>query len=227
MSAELWADSAASLAAALGLTIVIRRMGATRSDPLARRFRASLGLLVALMLVRVAAWTTGLAAFSALTTALAGAVPLAAVLVAEGLMRRHAPAALKWAVLLGAAAFCGAALMPPALLPAAVLGQSLLAFQLLALTAVVLMVLSRDRASLTAEENRSIDRMLLALLLILPLLAGDFRIGAWDLPVRTGPSGSWFWPGCRWGLAMPPAAPNRWPWAFWASWRWPLPRHWF
>lgn len=189
MTAEVWADSAASLAAALGLVIVIRRMGANRGDPLARRFRWSLGMLAALMLVRVADWTTGLVPFAALTTALAGAVPLAAVLVAEGLTRRHAPSGLKWAVLLGAAAFAGAALMPATLLPAPLLGQSLMVFQLLGLAGVVLTVLARDRTSLSAEENRSIDRMLLALALILPLLAGDFRSGPLDLPIRTGAIG--------------------------------------
>lgn len=189
MTPELWADSATSLAAALGLTMVIRRMSASRMDPLSRRFRAALGLLAALMLVRVAAWVTEALIFQSLTMALAGFVPLTAVLVAEGLLRRHAPPVLKWAALLGAAAFVLTALFP-ALMPLVLWrGHALLTFQLAMLGAVAVLVALRDRSSLSAEENRSINRMLLSLVLILPILAGDFRLGAVDLPLRTGAIG--------------------------------------
>ncbi len=71
LAPEVWADSAVSLAAALGLVIVLRRMAFSREDPLARRFLWSLGLLAALMLARVAGWTTGLGLFAGLTVALA------------------------------------------------------------------------------------------------------------------------------------------------------------
>jgi hypothetical protein len=189
MGAEVWADSAASLAAALGLVLVIRRMSASRSDPLSQRFRAALGLLAALMLVRVAGWTTGLWPFLILTQVLASLVPLTAVVVAEGLLRRHAPPLLKWAALSGAGLLAVTALLPDGYPLVQWRGQALLGFQLGMLLAVGLVVTFRDRASLSAEENRSINRMLLSLLLILPLLAGDFRLGLVDLPMRTGAIG--------------------------------------
>lgn len=187
MTPEHWADSATSLCAALGLILVLRRMTATGRDPLSARFGAALGLLAALMLVRVADWTTGLAPFHMLTQALAGAVPLTAVILTEGLLRRHAPAAMKWTALLGALVFAIAALLPATVLPPGSRSLALMVFQLAMLTALGLLVLLRDRNDLAAEENRALDRMLLSLVLILPLLIGDFRIPGIDLPLRTAP----------------------------------------
>ncbi|MBP9185295.1 MAG: hypothetical protein KBF78_19355 [Fuscovulum sp.] len=187
MTPDLWADSAASLFAALGLLIVLRRIGAAGPGPLTARFRAALGLLAALMAVRVAGWTTGLGLFDGLTVALAGAVPLAAVALTEGLLRRHAPPALKWLALAGTLAFAVAAVLPPAVLPMATRGLGLMIYQMVVLASLGVIVLARDRNDLAAEENRAIDRMLASLALILPLLAGDFRTAGLDLPIRTAP----------------------------------------
>jgi hypothetical protein len=187
MTPDLWADSAASLFAALGLLIVLRRIGAAGPGPLTARFRAALGLLATLMAVRVAGWTTGLGLFDGLTVALAGAVPLAAVALTEGLLRRHAPPALKWLALAGTLAFAVTAVLPPAVLPTATRGLALMLYQLTVLVSLGVLVLARDRSDLAAEENRAIDRMLASLALILPLLAGDFRTAGLDLPIRTAP----------------------------------------
>ena len=185
MTPEVWTDSATSVCAALGLLIVIGRMSATGSDPLTARFRAALGLLAALMLVRVASWTTGLGIFAMLTMLLAGLVPLLAVTLTEGLLRRHAPLALKGVVALGAVVFAILAVVPGWIRPD-MHSLALMSFQLVSLAATGLMVVARNRADLSAEENRALDRMLMSLILILPLLIGDFRTSWLDLPLRTG-----------------------------------------
>lgn len=185
MTPEVWTDSTTSVCAALGLLIVINRMNATKANPLTARFRAALGLLAALMLVRVAAWISGSALIGALTMILAGLVPLMAVILTEGLLRRHAPAALKWLVAGGTMAFAIVAVLPGLITPE-LHSAALMSFQLISLGAIGLTVVFRSRADLAAEENRALDRMLLSLLLILPLLIGDFRTPWLNLPLRTG-----------------------------------------
>jgi hypothetical protein len=180
------ADTFISLAAFLGLVVLIRAIRTfDAGSPLTRRFLFGLKVLAALMIGRVLAWWTGLFLFEAATIIAAGLVPLATVLVAEGLMRRHAPRLTKWIAAGGAAAFVILAFLPASLVePWRLVGLFL--HQLLTFALVGHMAVRRDRKSLSRAENQAVDRIALSLLLILPLLITDFRSTYVDLPVRLG-----------------------------------------
>jgi hypothetical protein len=186
MTSSLIADSFVSLSALGGLLIllsVIRRFDA--ESPLTRRFAFGLRVLAALMAFRVLAWWTGWHVFSGATVIAAGLVPLATVILAEGLMRRHASSLLKCAAAGGAVCFVLLALMPAALVEPW-RSYLLFVYQLVVFALTGHMALTRDRSSLSRAENLAVDRISLSLLLILPLFATDFRIAAVDAPVRLG-----------------------------------------
>ncbi|GLR54925.1 hypothetical protein KYK30_24625 [Shinella yambaruensis] len=186
MIAPTVADTFISLAAFLGLVVLIRAIRTfDAGSPLTRRFLFGLKVLAALMIGRVLAWWTGLFLFEAATIVAAGLVPLATVLVAEGLMRRHAPRLTKWIAAGGAAAFAVLAFLPASLAdPWRLVGLFL--YQLVTFALAGHMAVTRDRKSLSRAENQAVDRIALSLLLILPLLVTDFRSAYVDLPVRLG-----------------------------------------
>ena len=62
----------------------------------------------------------------------------------------------------------------------------LLAFQFGGFLAIGWLVMTRDRDSLSAAENRTVERMALSLLLILPFMVTDYRPGLFEVPVRLG-----------------------------------------
>ncbi|MEI3855749.1 MULTISPECIES: hypothetical protein [unclassified Ensifer] len=186
MNTPLVADSFVSLAALGGLLVLI---GTIRSfdteSPLNRRFLFGLQVLAALMASRVLAWWTDLFIFKAATIITAGLVPLSTVLLAEGLLRRHAPRTTKWIAAGGAAAFIALAFLPASIAePWRV--TLLFLYQLVTFALAGHMTVTRDRASLSKAENQAVDRVALSLLLILPLLVTDFRSAYIDQPVRLG-----------------------------------------
>ncbi|MBV7521252.1 hypothetical protein [Ensifer sp. ENS12] len=186
MNTPLVADSFVSLAALGGLLVLI---GTIRSfdteSPLNRRFLFGLQVLAALMASRVLAWWTDFFIFKAATIITAGLVPLSTVLLAEGLLRRHAPRTTKWIAAGGAAAFFALAFLPASIAePWRV--ALLFVYQLVTFALAGHMTVTRDRASLSKAENQAVDRMALSLLLILPLLVTDFRSAYIDQPVRLG-----------------------------------------
>lgn len=183
MTPAIVADALVSLAALVGVVALALRLG-RRGGPMARRFRFALEVVGALLLARTLFWWSDLLLFSRLSVVAAGMVPLGAVLVTEGFLRRHAPLALKAWVALGAAGFAVAAFTPVPLLDGAVT-LALFVFQLVALAAVAAWVVLRRRAALSPAQNRAVDRVGLALLVIVPLLVTDYR-GIVDLPVRLG-----------------------------------------
>lgn len=186
MTPSLVADSFVSLAALGGLLILIGAIGDfDAASPLTRRFLFGLRVLSLLMASRVLSWWTGLFVFEAATVAIAGLVPLATIILAEGLLRRHAPKMTKWISAGGAASFAVLALVPAALVEP---WRSILlfAYQFVSFALAAHMAMTRDRASLSKAENQAVDRVALSLLLILPLFATDFRSPYIDMPVRLG-----------------------------------------
>ncbi|SDA96618.1 hypothetical protein [Sinorhizobium sp. NFACC03] len=186
MTTPLVADSFVSLAALGGLLVLI---GTIRSfdteSPLNRRFLFGLQVLAALMASRVLAWWTDLFIFKAATIITAGLVPLSTVLLAEGLLRRHAPRTTKWIAAGGAGTFFVLAFLPASIAePWRV--ALLFVYQLVTFALAGHMTVTRDRASLSKAENQAVDRVALSLLLILPLLVTDFRSAYIDQPVRLG-----------------------------------------
>ncbi|RWF26316.1 MAG: hypothetical protein EOS64_01950, partial [Mesorhizobium sp.] len=89
---KLVADTITSLPSLLGLMIVIAVVsGRDPGDPLSRRFLFGLRVLAVLLACRILDWITGLGVFRLATIVAAGLLPLAALLLTEGLLRRHAP----------------------------------------------------------------------------------------------------------------------------------------
>lgn len=186
------ADSFVSLAALVGTLVllsVIKRQGT--SDPLNKRFIFGLRVIVTLLIGRILFWTTGYSIFNIPTTMAAGAIPLAVLLLTEGLLRRHAPFALKMGVGILTILFAIVAFVPSTLAQP-YLSWALLLYQLGVFVAVGWLVISRDRSDLSATENQLVDRIALSLLIIIPVLATDFRLGIVDTPVRLGGLGILF-----------------------------------
>ena len=184
MPPELVADSAITAAGLVGLWALARSL--RRDGPetqINRRLRGAIRFLGILMLLRLLYWTTGAGIFGAVLFAVAAFLPLMATLVVEGLTLRHAPKVLKVWVVLGGGLLALAPLFPwggHAVWP---LG-ALVAFQITSLSALVVLVLRRNRADVPAAQNATIDRLLLALVISLPLLATDFRGLSFDPPAR-------------------------------------------
>ena len=182
------ADSVVNLFAAAGLLLVARAN--RRLDPrgaLTRRIAFALSFTAVFFFVRAAAWLSGAIMLDRLTTALAGAVPLAGLLVAEGVLRRHAPLWLK----IAAAAGCvlpGLALVLR--LPDAAVNLVNLCVVFAGFGAVAWLLVRRDPAGLTAAENRLIRRLVAVLIVLLPLIATDFRSIFPAIPVRLGAVGA-------------------------------------
>jgi hypothetical protein len=180
------ADTITSLAALFGLLIVISVIGARRTgDPLSRRLMFGLRVLAVMLACRILDWTTGLAIFRFVTIAAAGLLPLAALLLTEGLLRRHAPFVLKLLIAGGAVLFLLLAPIPERFAEPWRMA-ALLLFQFGGFLATGWLVMTRDRDSLSTAENRTVERMALSLLLILPFMITDYRPGLFEVPVRLG-----------------------------------------
>ncbi|PBC06283.1 hypothetical protein [Mesorhizobium sp. WSM3860] len=183
---RLVADTITSLAALFGLLIVISVVGGRDiADPLSRRFLFGLRVVAVLLACRILDWISGVAVFHFSTIVAAGLLPVATLLLTEGLLRRHAPFALKSFAAGGALLFLLLAMVPERFAEPWRM-TLLLLFQFSGFSAIGWLVVSRDRASLSAAENRTVERMALSLLLIIPFLVTDYRPGLFDVPVRLG-----------------------------------------
>ena len=173
-----------SCAALLGLA-VLRNVLIARDpdDPINRRFIFGVQVTMMLFVGRVLMILTGVEAFRVLVLLAAGLIPLAVLLLTEGLLRRHAPPAIKSVMGVGAAiaavsAFWYGGAIDPARLFA------LLGFQILGFILSGWLVLTRDRASLSGAENAMVVRLGLSLLLFIPLAVGDFLLLYINLPIQ-------------------------------------------
>lgn len=98
MTAAALADLFLSLAAVAGVAVlagVIRARDA--ADPLHRRFLFALSVTAVLFAGRAALTLTGWGGFGTMVRLAAALIPIAVLIVAEGLLRRHAP---RWAKIL-------------------------------------------------------------------------------------------------------------------------------
>src|SRR4029077_7374444 len=103
MSPSVAADAVVNLSAAFG---ILTAMGAlARRDPrgpLTRRLMFVLGVAAVLFLLRGIAWWSGSGWLDRLSLLPAASVPLGALVLTEGMLRRHAPRMVKFAGLAGA-----------------------------------------------------------------------------------------------------------------------------
>lgn len=190
MTPSVVADSIVNLCGAIGLAVAMFALH--RRDPggpLTRRLLFLLGVVAALFLIRGLAWWHESTALDRLSLIPAGMVPLGALIVTEGILRRHAPRIAKriavWgAVLLG---FGGALGLEAWSTPYAI---ALSLFQLAGFVTCAALLALRDRNQLHPSENRSISRLAVGALLVIPFVVTDFQALAPDMPVRLGPLGA-------------------------------------
>ena len=186
---KLIADVLVNLFGALGTLVVAYNL--RRSDPhgpVTGRAVYALALIAALFLMRCLAWSTGSAFLSGVVDVLAATTPLVGLVVAEGLLRRHAPRRLKLAVLCGCIMVALFAVVP--LVPAIMSNVVELMVVAGGFGAVGVFLWTRDRASLSAGENAAVRRVVIAMVLLVPLIATDFRSIWPDLPLRFGAVGA-------------------------------------
>jgi hypothetical protein len=190
MTASVIADSIVNLCGAIGLCVAM--VALYRRDPkspLTRRLLFMLGVVAVLFLARGVAWWSGSVWLDRLSLIPAVLVPLGALIVTEGMLRRHAPRAVKRTAVFGAIllGLGGALGLGDFATPYSI---ALSLFQLAGFATCAWLLASRDRGSLLASENRSIGRLAVGAVLVIPFIITDFRILAPDIPVRLGALGA-------------------------------------
>lgn len=173
-----------SCAALLGL-FILQRVLVRRDawDPINRRFLFGVRITMVLFIGRALMIVTGIEAFRILVLFAAAVIPLAVLILTEGLLRRHAPPLIKTVMGGGAILFALSSLWySDSIDPARLF--SLLGFQILGFLLSGWLIINRDRASLSANENAMVVRLGLSLILFIPLAAGDFLLLYIGLPIQ-------------------------------------------
>jgi hypothetical protein len=190
MTSGVIADSIVNWCGAIGLAVAM--MTFYRRDPkspLTRRLLLALGVIALLFLMRGAAWWTGSAMLDRLSVVPAALIPLGALIVTEGILRRHAPRAVKMAALFGGILLgLGGALGVERFATPYAVALSL--FQLAGFATCAWLLAVRERVTLMASENRSIGRLAIGALVVIPFILTDFRTLFPDIPVRLGALGA-------------------------------------
>jgi hypothetical protein len=190
MSPGMVADSIVNLCGAIGLAVAMMMLHRRdRKGGLTRRLLLALGVIALLFLVRGVAWAIDSAFLDRLSLLPAAFIPLGALIVTEGLLRRHAPRAMKMAAMIGGI-LLGLGGMLGFERFATPYAMALSAFQLAGLATCAWLLARRDRATLMPSENRSIARLSAGALLVLPFVLTDFRTLFPDIPVRLGALGA-------------------------------------
>jgi hypothetical protein len=190
MTSGVIADSIVNLCGAIGLGVAMFALH--RRDPrspLTQRLLIMLGIAAVLFFARGLAWWTGNAWLDRLSLIPAAMVPLGALIVTEGILRRHAPRAAKIVAVAGAALLSLGGLVG---LESYATAYSVLLslFQLAGFATCAWLLATRDRATLMASENRSIGRLAAGAVIVIPFIATDFQVLAPDIPVRLGALGA-------------------------------------
>jgi len=190
MTPTVIADSIVNLCGAIGLSVAM--VALHRRDPrspLTRRLLIMLGIAALLFFTRGVAWWTESGWLDRLSLIPASLLPLGALIVTEGILRRHAPRAVKMAAVAGAIllGLGGAFGLERYSTPYSIV---LSAFQLVGFATCAWLLAMRDRATLMASENRSIGRLAVGALIVIPFIVTDFQALAPDMPVRLGALGA-------------------------------------
>lgn len=161
--------------AAAGLLAYVLTQGRRRdAGPLAPRLVFLFGLLSVFYALRgLQLWTgerlLNIGVFSALAL-----TPFAALLLAEGVLRRHAPRAMKIAIAGASAVSLGFALFTQQrfMFDTRI---GLAAPMALSLGAILVLLALRDRNQLSADENRVVGGLAIGLAAAIPLILTDFQ----------------------------------------------------
>ena len=190
MSPSVIADSIVNLCGAIGLSVAMMTFyWRDPRGPLTRRLLLALGVIALLFLIRGAAWATGSDLLDSLGEIPAALIPLGALILTEGILRRHAPRAVKLVALIGSIVL-GLGGMLGLERFAMVYAIALSAFQLAGIATCAWLLAMRDRTGLMASENRSISRLAVGALVVIPFILTDFRTFFPDIPVRLGALGA-------------------------------------
>src|SRR5262249_14484993 len=190
MTPEVVADSIVNLCGAIGLIVAMMTFyRRAPGSPLTCRLLLALGVIAVLFLDRGLAWWPGSEFLDRLSEIPAALIPLGALIVTEGMLRQHAPrpvkiAALAGAIVLGVGGLLGLERF------AAPYAFALALFQLIGFAVCAWLLATRDRAALMASENRTIGRLAVGALVVMPFVLTDFRVLFPDIPVRLGALGA-------------------------------------
>src|SRR3569833_275268 len=146
-------------------------------------------MIALLSLARGAARGPGRALLDRRSVIPAAPIPLGALIVTEGSLRRHAPRAGKLVALAGGVLLALAGLLGLSQFETAY-AVALSVFQLAGFAVCAGMLATRDRAALMGSENRSVARLAAGALLVIPFILTDFRTLFPDVPVRLGALGA-------------------------------------
>ncbi|MFQ1699934.1 hypothetical protein ACJ5NV_04995 [Loktanella agnita] len=173
-----------SCGALLGLltlqNVLLRRDG---WDPINRRFLFCIRVMMLLFAGRVLTIVPGLPIFRVMVLLGAALLPLAALLMTEGLLRRHAPPWLKIFVGAGTVIFTVSAFWySDSIDPLRTM--ALLCFQMAGFVLAGCLIIMRDRKSLSVSENVTVTRLGWSLALFIPMAFGDFMLIYIGLPIQ-------------------------------------------
>lgn len=184
-SNKLIADVVINLFAAGSLLIISHSLyRAAPSSPVYLRVRVALWLGALLFAIRAVAWWTTSPFLEALEIVLAALSPVAALVLAEGLLRRHAPLMIKLIVVTATLVALLIHLVPG--LPSGFKMATLLSAVAGSLVAIAVFMIRRISHDLEREEQRIAGRVLGSLLLVTPCIATDFENLFPGFPVRMG-----------------------------------------
>lgn len=171
--------NAMGLAGVLALILALRR----RDAPGGMRWRwtLALGLVAVMYASRGLEWLGGGSGFAAVTMAAAAVIPLAILLVVEGLIRRHAPLSVKLLVLTGVVAVL-VVIASAAPWAGKALGIHIGIGMALAVATALAGMRGIDRA-----ELRTIAALAACQVALIPAALSDFREFWPDMPARLSP----------------------------------------
>lgn len=186
MTETIIADSYVTLTALAGLFLL--QSSLKPSNIIAAqnvRFIFATNIIILMLVCRVLVWTTQIKFFDSILLITASFIPLAMLVLCEGLMRRHAHMIFKLITTTGIIIFTSLAFFTNKSNDTNTI-LALLIFQVAMLSAIGLWVITRDRQKLSTAENQNINSLAWSLLLILPLAITDFRTEWINSPVRSG-----------------------------------------
>lgn len=179
---------ALSLAAVAGLFTLINNLKERRQDPLQKRFLFALRATATLYIGRAFFEVFGGYGGRFIVIISASLIPLAVLLLTEGLLRRHAPPVAKIWAAGGAFAFALSAFAPSQLVDPARI-TLLMIFQLGVFVSCGWLVYGRDRDDLSATESEIVAKLALLLLLLIPLIFADYLFSYMGLPYQVSAIG--------------------------------------
>lgn len=180
MDAQELVDGLSAVTLGASLLFVARRSAAPLGSRLAFAF-GGLCLFFALRAAAAALYAHGLELVEFLTVSF---LPLAALLLVEGILRRHAPRLLKMLVTLGAFTIAIALAATDGRLASWYLGT----YVVIALSGTTALLVFRERDSLSAQENAGVEALMISGAVLTLLCATDFLPRAAIAPSGIGAS---------------------------------------